>query len=352
MVLSAFLALGACLHQPVFDEEKWQKKVAAEEAALVYAGHREGDRYHNPWLPEEERGLKDLLKWRFSEKLPYNDQEAAYLPQILPDVRKRIEAFGRDDFLVWIGHATFIIRVNGQYWLTDPVFSERAFVPKRKTPPAMSLKDLLHVAPSINVIISHDHYDHLDKATIKALPTSTRFFVPPGLADYIKGLGRQDVTELDWWEESDRGDSIRLISLPAQHWSRRFGLPANSSLWASYVLVTPSATIYFAGDSGYFVGYKEIGRRFPGIDYAIMPLGAYHPRWFMHYAHMSASESIDAFEDLGARNYVPMQWGTFALGDEPVGYPAIDLRRTIESKHLDSSRFRIMDIGEILPLTK
>jgi N-acyl-phosphatidylethanolamine-hydrolysing phospholipase D len=352
MTLPIILALGACFHQPVFDEDGWQKKTAGEEAALVYARHREGDRYYNPWLLNKEHGLKELVRWRFSAKLAYSGQEAAYLPRVLPDVARRINAFGRGDFLVWIGHATFLIRVNGQYWLTDPVFSERAFVPKRRTPPAMSLEDLLGVAPSINVMISHDHYDHLDKATVKALPASTRFFVPSGLGGYLKAVGRQNVTELDWWEEFDCGDSIRLISLPAQHWSRRLGQPADSSLWASYVLITPSVSIYFAGDSGYFVGYKEIGRRFPGIDYAIMPVGAYHPRWFMHYAHMNASESTDAFEDLGARYYVPMQWGTFALGDEPAGYPAFDLRRTIESKRLNPSQFGIMDIGEILPLGK
>jgi N-acyl-phosphatidylethanolamine-hydrolysing phospholipase D len=274
------------------------------------------------------------------------------LPRVIPDMKTRVEALGEGDFVAWIGHATFLIRVNGQYWLTDPILSERALVPKRKTPPGISVEDLLALAPHMNILVSHNHYDHLDKATITGLPASARVFVPPGLGGYIKELGKTDVTELDWWQEFDCGNSIRLVSLPAQHWSRRIGQEANSSSWASYLLITPAATIYFTGDSGYFVGYKEIRKRYPGIDYAIMPVGAYHPRWFMHYAHMNVNESLDAYQDLGARYYIPSHWGTFALGDEPVGYPALDLERTIESRHLDRSRFLIMDIGEVIPLAR
>jgi N-acyl-phosphatidylethanolamine-hydrolysing phospholipase D len=326
--------------------------VSSRDPASVYSLHREGDRYYNPWLPEKEHGFKELIRWRFSEKPPYTAQEKAYLPRVLPDMLARVNALGQGDFVAWIGHATFLIRINGQFWLTDPVFSERALIPKRKTPPGISIADLIALAPQVNVLVSHDHYDHLDKATIKALPASTRVFVPPGLASDVKHLGKTAVTELDWWQGFDCGNSIRLISLPAQHWSKRVGRPVNSSLWASYLLITPSTTIYFAGDSGYFVGYKEIGKRYPGIDYAIMPVGAYHPRWFMHYSHMNVDESMDAFQDLGARYFIPMQWGTFALGDEPAGYPAIDLKRTIDSRKLDPSQFLIMDIGEVLPLAR
>ncbi|OPY67605.1 MAG: metal-dependent hydrolase [Syntrophorhabdaceae bacterium PtaU1.Bin034] len=320
----------------------------SRDPVLLHAPHKEGDRYFNPWLPMEERGLKGLIQWRLSRKARYSSDEKAYLPHVLPDMKKRIQESGQDDFIAWIGHATFLIRLNGQYWLTDPIFSERALLPKRKTPPALPLDDLKDIAPRLNVLISHNHYDHLDKKTLRSLPFSTRVFVPPGLGDYVKGMGKSVVTEIDWWQTIDCGNSIRLVSLPAQHWSRRLGQPVNTSLWASYLLITPSATIYFGGDSGYFIGYKEIGKRYPGIDYALMPTTAYHPRWFMHYAHMDIDECLDAFRDLEASYFIPMQWGTFELGDEPAGYPAIDLKKKIASRQLDPSRFIIMDIGQIL----
>jgi L-ascorbate metabolism protein UlaG (beta-lactamase superfamily) len=124
----------------------------------------------------------------------------------------------------------------------------------------------------------------------------------------------------------------------------------NKSLWASYLLVTPSATVYFGGDSGYFKGFREFGRKFGGIDYAFLATTAYHPRWFMHYQHMNIPEAVKAFNELGAAYFIPTQWGTFHLGSEPAGYPGLDLKRYIKKHHLDASQFKIMDIGEIIPL--
>jgi N-acyl-phosphatidylethanolamine-hydrolysing phospholipase D len=138
---------------------------------------------------------------------------------------------------------------------------------------------------------------------------------------------------------------VKLVCLPAQHWSRRIGQGVNSTLWASYMLITPETKIYFGGDSGYFVGYREIGTHFTNIDYALLPITAYHPRWFMHYSHMNAQEVVNAFRDLGAKYFIPTQWGSFNLGDNPPGYPVLDLKRVIQEKNLDPSRFIIMDIG-------
>lgn len=142
-----------------------------------------------------------------------------------------------------------------------------------------------------------------------------------------------------------------LVCLPMQHWSRRIGQGLNETLWASFLLITPTAKIYFGGDTGYFIGHREIGKRYPGIDYALLPTTAYHPRWFMHYAHMDIDEALAAFDDLGARTMIPHQWGTFHLGDEPVGYSALELKRKITGQGLDSSRFIILNIGEIHPIT-
>jgi L-ascorbate metabolism protein UlaG (beta-lactamase superfamily) len=121
-------------------------------------------------------------------------------------------------------------------------------------------------------------------------------------------------------------------------------------LWASYLLITPRATLYFGGDSGYFKGFREIGRKFTSIDYAFMATTAYHPRWFMQYQHMNIQEAVQGFEELGARYFIPTQWGTFHLGSEPAGYPGLDLARYIQSHQLETDRFKILDIGQILPI--
>jgi N-acyl-phosphatidylethanolamine-hydrolysing phospholipase D len=353
--LMAFLplvaALYSCLsHQP-FDEKRWREDVLSRDPRSLYASHKKGDRYYNPWMEMEDHGFSQLLKWKLLSKgQAYSAEEKTFLPAVVPDLKTRIEASGKSDFIAWIGHATFLIRVNGQYWVTDPVFSKRVLLPKRKVATPITMDDLKQVAPQISVLISHDHYDHLDKATIRGLAPVARAFVPAGVGSYMKKFGVKDTTETDWWQTIDCGNGVKLVCLPAQHWSKRIGEPVNSSLWASYLLITPSTTIYIGGDSGYFVGYKEIGKRYPRIDYAILPACAYHPRWFMHYAHMSADESVDAFLDLGAKNYIPLGWGTFALGDEPAGYPAMDLSRIAESRKLDSSRVKILGVGDILPL--
>jgi len=200
------------------------------------------------------------------------------------------------------------------------------------------------------VLISHNHYDHLDADSIRSLPGDSRFYVPLGLKKLVESFHNGLVQELDWWQEIDLGGGRKLVCLPAQHWSRRIGQDYNETLWASYLLMTPQTSVYYGGDSGYFIGYREIGRRFPRIDYALLSTTAYHPRWFMHYAHKNIPEALQAFRDLGAKYFIPTQWGTFALGDEPPGFPALDLMRTIQGEDLDPSRFMILNIGEILPL--
>ena len=209
------------------------------------------------------------------------------------------------------------------------------------------LEKVKALTDQVNVIISHNHYDHLDAKTIEALPKNSNIYVPMGLKKTIASLHDGHVQELDWWDRIDLGKGAKLVCLPAQHWSRRIGQDENTTLWAGYLLTTKDISVYYVGDSGYFMGFQEIGKRFPIIDYVLMPLTAYHPRWFMHYAHMDAPESIRAFQDLGARYYIPTQWGTFHLGDNPPGFPVLDLKRTINRLNLDPEPYLIMDIGEI-----
>jgi N-acyl-phosphatidylethanolamine-hydrolysing phospholipase D len=282
-----------------------------------------------------------------SKKRHFTDEEEKFKASVISGLKERIKAIPEDDFIAWIGHSTFFMRLQGEYWLTDPIFSERALLPKRVSPPAINADELKTLTGSLNVIISHNHYDHLDKDSIRSLPENTRIFVPRGLKKLVESYHSGIVVELDWWESFELKGGAKIVCLPAQHWSRRISQSANSTLWASYMLITPKTSIYYGGDSGYFIGYREIGKRFPDIRYALLPVTAYHPRWFMHYSHMNAPEALRAFKDLGAKSFIPTQWGTFHLGDNPPGTPALDLRKATQKMNPDPSRIIIMDIGQI-----
>ena len=342
------LFLLSCAHTPpYFDETLWRRSVEAEKTASLYETHFENGRYFNPWMPREHGGVIRFLRMSLSGDIAYTQEETAFKPRSIPGLKERIESLPPGDFIAWIGHSTFLIRLSGQYILTDPIFSERAFLPKRVTPPAITAEDVSMIAPDVNVLISHNHYDHLDSASIRSLPERSKIIVPMGLKTYVEKVHKTDVHEMDWWQRIDIGHGIKVYCLPAQHWSRRLTQGENRTLWASYMIVSPEATIYFAGDSGYFAGYREFGRLFPRIDYAIIPVTALNPRLFMHYAHMNADEALDAFHDLKADHFIPAHWGTFQISREPAGFPLLELRRRIKESGSDPSRFIIMDLGEI-----
>jgi L-ascorbate metabolism protein UlaG (beta-lactamase superfamily) len=302
-----------------------------------------------PGSCKRQKDFSDFLRWQFSEKTPYAPEEEKKLPPVLSELPDRIRA-ASGDFIAWIGHASFLIRVNGEYFITDPIFSERALLPKRKAPPGLSLDEFAALPGKKNVLISHSHYDHLDSESIQRLPADTRIYVPMGLKALMNDLGKQDVVEMDWWQAVPCGDRCQVVCLPAQHWSRRISQSTDTTLWASFLLVTSDRKIYYGGDSGYFIGYREIGRRYPGIDYALLPVTAYDPRWFMYYSHMDAREALDAFRDLDARYFIPTQWGTFRLGDEPIGQAPSALSKAAQSTSTDPARIIVMGIGQLLPL--
>jgi L-ascorbate metabolism protein UlaG (beta-lactamase superfamily) len=332
-----------------FSEIKWKQKVEKTETKNLYAPHYIDGKYFSPWMKMKDKNFLEVLGWKLFHKTSFTKEEKEFLPKVFPDTLKRISQT-RENFILWIGHNTFLIRIDGIYWMTDPIFSKRALLPSRLTPPALTLKEFNSIVKNVNVLISHNHYDHLDHSSIKQLPQNSTLVVPKGLKAVVMAMGQKNVLEMDWWEEVKIGKDSKLICLPAQHWSMRIDQGRNESLWVSYLLITPSVTIYFGGDSGYFKGFKEIGRKYPKIDYAFMPTTAYRPRWFMHYQHMNIPEAIQGFEDLNARFFIPTQWGTFALGSEPPGFPGLDLARYIVKNQLDSSKFKIMNIGEIIPI--
>ncbi len=348
-----FMLVSTCANNTIpFDESAWRKDVESQSVTKLYEPHFKDGKYFNPWIPIDRGGFLRFLKWKLHGKGKYTDEEKSFKPKFINHLKDQIKTMPDVDFITWIGHGTFFMRLQNEYWLTDPIFSKRALLPSRVTPPAIKAEELNELTDRVNVLISHNHYDHLDVGSISSLPKKSRIFVPMGLKRYVESFSQGAVIELDWWEQIDFNHGTKLICLPAQHWSRRIGQSTNSTLWASYLLITPETVIYYGRDSGYFVGYREIGRQFPNINYDLLPLTAYHPRWFMHYAHMNVPEALAAFIDLGAKYFIPTQWGTFHLGDEPPGYPVLDLKKAIHKMNLDPSSFIIMDIGQIEEIPK
>lgn len=249
--------------------------------------------------------------------------------------------------LTWIGHATFLLQLDGLNLLTDPVWAERMGFHKRLTAPGLALGEL----PPINAaLISHNHYDHLHLDTLRRIDRNLPLFVPAGLAAFLRGKGFTNVRELNWWEQAEIG-SLRLHFVPAQHWSRRLPWDTNHSHWGGWVL-QPSAgpTVYFCGDSGYFRGFAEIGQRF-SIDVFLAPTGAYEPAWFMHTQHASPEQAVQAYLDCGARWFLPMHHDAFALGDETTAQTLQRLQAVWQERGLPPEQLKLPLLGETLRLT-
>ncbi len=225
--------------------------------------------------------------------------------------------------VTWVGHASYVLRIGGLTVLTDPVWSNRIpGVRPRLTPPGVDWADVRADA----VVISHNHYDHLDAPTIRRLPRGIMLLVPGALGWWFRRRGFTNVHELDWWK-SVRLDGVRFDFVPSHHWSRRTLTDTCASLWGGWVLTGPDGQrIYFAGDTGYGHYFTEIAARYPGIDVALMPVGAYLPRWFMRPVHMSPEEAVLATATLGATYMATMHWGTFVLSAEPLLAPVEEAR--------------------------
>ena len=350
LVLICFLCVGcSSKKERVFTEKAWAMQVHQTDATDLYKPNVKNGRYFSPWMKMDDKSFIEVLGWKLFSKPEFTNEEKNYLPRVL-NITEDDLRLKKGNFILWIGHNTFLVRVNHVYFLTDPIFSERALLPKRVTPPAMGVDTINRLVNNLTIIISHNHYDHLDRWSMTRLPETSRVFVPMGLKTTVEKMNKSSVHEMNWWQEFDLGQSMKLICLPAQHWSMRIGQGRNRSLWASWLLITPEKTFYFGGDSGYFKGFAEIGKQYPNIDYAFMATTAYRPRWFMHYQHMNIAEAVKGFQDLEAQYFIPTQWGTFHLGSEPAGFPGLDLKRYILSANLDPKQFKILDIGEILPI--
>ena len=248
----------------------------------------------------------------------------------------------------WIGHATVLVQMDGVTFLTDPIWSERASPfdfagPKRLVPPGVSLEAL----PAIDfVVVSHAHYDHTDLPTLARLAeTGARILVPLELGRVLRGAGIVGVEELDWWEHRQVG-RVGVHCVPAQHWSARSLFDKDETLWSGWAIVGPTRRFYFAGDTGYFAGFAEIGSRLGGFDLVAIPIGAYEPAAMMQPFHLNPEEAVRAALDVRAAHILGVHYGTFDLTDEPLDEPPRRFRQAARSLEIAEDRVWTPAIGE------
>ena len=310
------------------------------DPALLHAPHREGTDgpFFNPWKPMESSFFR-ALRWQLSNN-PYDKSHPANVPVVRNDGGSLARPIDGAE-LTWVGHATVAIHDGADVALTDPHFTSRALVLRRHQAPGIPLAA---VPADAFAVVSHSHYDHLDSDTVEELPATVGWYVPLGLGGFFRERGRRDVTELDWWQSAKRG-RWTITCLPSQHWSLRLGDSRNETLWCAWLLDSGERRYFFAGDTGYFAGFAQLGRELPPIDVAILPIGAYEPRWFMAYQHMDPAQAYRAFRELRARAMVAVHWGTFDLTDEPLDEPPRELARAIAAAGGDGARVHVLPIG-------
>ena len=289
---------------------------------MLYAQHKNADAsFFNPWL--QRQNIEGRRSWFFRKKGKFEKISKAQYGSVPNDYSYLSD--NSFDSISFAGHSSLIIKLDGSTIFTDPFFSNAALILPKKE----KIKfDFSKVPQRPVILLSHNHYDHLDKYSVKQLAKKDAvFIVPLGLRKLAAEYGAKVIYEIDWWQ-SVTVDSIEYTLLPAQHWSRRIGQEAGSTLWGGY-LIQGSKTIYFSGDTGYFIGFREFGNRW-NIDYAILGAGAYEPRWFMHYSHMNVNEFLMAAQDLKAKFAIPMHFGIISLSDEPPLYPLFEIDNMIK----------------------
>ena len=261
-----------------------------------------------------------------------------------------LRANGTQPTATWIGHSTFLIQLDGVNILTDPNWGLRASPlsfagPRRLVAPGLRFEDL---PPIHAVVISHDHYDHLDAETVGRIARAhdAVFFVPLGLRSLLADMGARRIVELDWWESAGAG-GVMFVCTPAQHSSGRTLLDQHQRLWSSWVVVGETKRLFFAGDTGYFAGFKDIGERLGPFDLAAVPIGGYSAYARRHPNHVNPEEAVQAFEDVQGQLLVPMHWGTFDMNSEPFAEPPDRLLREARRRGLEA-RMKILAPGETL----
>ncbi len=336
------LALGACAApgNPNYNRSK---------------SHHTPDGFRNNYIEGLGNSGGSFWKWqweRWRDGLPRPPENGYDFQQVEPDVAW-LKANRTETAATWIGHATVLVQVAGVNILTDPHLTERASPvsfagPKRRVPPALDFATMPHIDM---VVISHNHYDHLDEETVLRLSRqfggSPRFFVPLGNKAWFVDLGIADVVEMDWWDRRDfKGLEVHFT--PVQHWSARTPNDRFRTLWGGWYIKAPRWRAFFTGDTGYSKDFADIAARLGPVDFAMVPVGAYEPRWFMASQHVDPAEAIRIHQDLKARFTLGIHWGTFELTDEPLDEPPKRLALELKRAGLGRQVFSVVRHGETL----
>ncbi|MDE2075520.1 MAG: MBL fold metallo-hydrolase [Burkholderiales bacterium] len=335
--------------------------------------HHRPDGFQNNYMSFQGKRWHEILRWRWQawragHPRPLTDP----IPVIEADlsfIQANAKAgLSMQPAATWIGHITVLIQIAGLNILTDPVFSERCFPvqwagPKRQTPPGLQLDQL----PRIDVVLlSHNHYDHMDEPSLARLTQQAGgaplIVCPLGHKAWFAKRGIHHVVELDWWDQhtlpaTERSERIEITLTPAQHWSARTATDALQSLWGGFAVITRNCHLFFAGDTAYSHDFIDIRQHFApaqrpelggGFDLALLPIGAYEPRWFMKDQHVNPEESVQIFQDLGCKLAMAVHWGTFQLTDEALDEPPRALAHALTRARVVSDRFRVLAIGQTL----
>jgi L-ascorbate metabolism protein UlaG (beta-lactamase superfamily) len=314
--------------------------------------HFDGLRFFDPKL-HPQRGLLDFWRWQLTRNQGYWPEQA---PSSFADKPPR-RVDGSTIRVSFVGHASVLLQAGGLNILIDPVWSERAspfsFVgPRRVNAPGITFDDL---PPIDAALVSHGHYDHLDTATLSALatPHRTRVIAPLGNDLAIRSADPSvSVETFDWGGEVSLSRDVRVTLSPMRHWSARGVTDRNKSLWASFVIDTPSGRIYHVGDSAYGDGFyfRAAREQLGPFKLAILPIGAYEPRWFMQEYHMNPAEAVQAFRDSGAEYALAHHYGTFQMADDGYETPAFALDAALKTAGIPAERFRKLKPGEVWDL--
>ena len=316
--------------------------------------------YQNTF-PQPPPNFGNILRWKL--KLgPREENQSDFtgvtmekLVAAKPDLKTIHQPNPEQIQVTWIGHSTFLIQHRQRNILTDPIFGDCLTpVPgirlRRASLPGLTFDQLPLIQ---DVLISHNHYDHLDAPTVRRLAklsAETRFWLPSGLSAWFRKKQIANVRELAWWKSSAFAKEIEIHAVPAQHFAARGPFDRNHTHWCGWVLSDGGRKIYFAGDTGYSAEFKEIGRRFGGMEISLIPIGAYNPRWIMRSVHTNPAEAVQIHQDVRSRLSLASHWGTFQLTDEPLNEPPALLNQALAKQGLEPKAFRALQPGETVTI--
>jgi L-ascorbate metabolism protein UlaG (beta-lactamase superfamily) len=312
---------------------------------MKVSDHFDGKRYHNPYASFTKKSIWDVLRWLSTRRLrPWPSQ--SFAPQKINQERLKTGQVG----VTFINHSTILIQLGTYNILTDPIWSDRCspfrwIGPKRFCLPGVKFEDL----PPIDfVLVSHNHYDHMDLCTLRKLKQKfdPPLYVSAGNKRYLEKKGFQNVAEFDWWDSLSLSSDLQLTFVPAQHFANRGLFDRDKTLWGGFVLQHADHIVYFAADTGYGPFFQDIRQKIGAPTLALLPIGVYEPRWFMSPIHMSPQDAVQAHIDLQAKQSMGIHYGTFRLGDEPFEAPKKDLQEELQRRHLSLDEFWILKPGE------